>query len=310
MKPNLIFTLILGCWIGFSPMLGAFAKTDAEIEEMIQEALMERHPQDTPDWWRGLGPRAPQVIIGLYEHSTHTYQRLRLLQGLGWFDSPEVSDFLKRQAEHAADDVIRTTAIRSVGYSQGVKEADFIAKFLENSDPQMRYAAAETLRQMKDVRALELVEQYLKREKLAWISQKLKGVMPRPSGTLTPVATSEDRLSLEFQGEWQGYWITPRLPMEKGLNSVPIFGVIQMEGTNELRATFQLKNKMRTQRWKWDRISGKGSQISGVLISSSEPGSITEVSFEGSLIRQAGSLLLELRAKNVGGFLILRRNPS
>lgn len=317
------------CWLTVLSCLGAIllnqnamAKTNAEIQEMIQEVLMDRHPADGPDWWRSLGSNAPVVIISMYESSSHTYQRIRLLQGLGWFNTSEVGDFLKRQADHATDDVIRNTAIRSVGYSQGVQEIEFIAKFLENSDPQTRYTAAETLNRMNDPKAKQIVELYLSREKLGWISQKLNGVLPRPSGRLTPVATSEDRFSREFAGEWRGYWLSPRGPSEKGMSSKPANLQIKFGEPQEIKGTLQVKFKNQEKKWRLDRITGKGGHLNGVLVEealgsipqpSPSPGARValreDLLFDLDLSEQSANFFLELHSRKLGVFAIFRRNP-
>lgn len=302
----------------------AFARSSAEIEAMIEDVLAERHPTDQPNWWRALGANAPQIIIGMYENSSHTYQRLRLLQGLGAFDTPEAGQFLKRQAEEATDDVIRNTSIRSVGNSQGAKETEFIAKFLKNTDPQTRYAAAETLRRLNDARANEVLEQYLKTEKLPWISQKLNGILPRPTGTLTPVASSEDRISSEFPGEWRGYWITPRGATEKGMKAEQVYLQIKSDGPNELKAELHVKkNKNQTRKWRIDRILGKTTHLTGVLIEEKTPEPSPSPSVSASvktvireefpaeldLSQQSGNRIIEIHVKKVGMFLILRKDP-
>src|SRR5947209_2862765 len=70
----------------------AHAMTDTEIQNAVNGVIAQRHPTDTADWWRSLGAGAPHVIISMYESTTHIYHRLRLLQGLGWFDDPQAVD--------------------------------------------------------------------------------------------------------------------------------------------------------------------------------------------------------------------------
>src|SRR5436305_8117694 len=100
---------------------GADSSTDA-IQHQIESVLAQRHPTDTPEWWRSLGPPAPAVIISMYQNTSHIYHRLRLLGALAWFDDPVAVDFLKKQAESSGDDVVVSAAIKSVGISQGAKE--------------------------------------------------------------------------------------------------------------------------------------------------------------------------------------------
>lgn|GEM_PF-1684200 len=309
---------------GFRPQ-DVFARSSAEIEQMVEEVLAERHPTDQREWWRSLGASAPQVIIGMYENSSHTYQRLRLLQGLGAFDTPEAVQFLKRQAEEATDDVIRNASIRSIGISQGTKEIEFIAKFLKNSDPQTRYAAAEALRRLNDAKANEILDQYLKTEKLPWISQKLNGTLPRPTGILTPVASSEDRISSEFPGEWRGYWISPRGATEKGMKAEQVYLQIKTNGPNDLKAELQVKkNKNQARKWRIERMTGKTTHLAGFLVGEKYPepssspsvgasvktGVREEFPAELDLSQQGGGRIIEIHVKKAGMFLILRKDPA
>jgi hypothetical protein len=137
----------------FSPLLvaillsTAFAEqtTDEGLEQSILVILKARHPKNQGDWWRGLGPRAPSVMMSLYQSSGSIYHRIRLIEALRWFTSPEVSDFLKHEAERNPNPVIQETAIRSLGVSQGLKEKDFLEKSLQNKNPRTRAAAAQAL---------------------------------------------------------------------------------------------------------------------------------------------------------------------
>lgn len=320
MKKTLVGLMGLLAVLTYAP--GAFALSNTEIQQQVQDILMERHPTDTPDWWRSLGANAPGVIMSMYEHTSHTYHRIRLLQGLGWFNTPEVADFLKKQAEDSTDDVLRNTAIRSVGFSQGVREEDFIAKYLSHSDPDTRYTAADVLKSLKDPRADALVEKYLQEEKVPWISAKLKGELPRPTAMLTPVATSEDRLNPEFAGVWKGFWVLPRKPSEEGMKTEAATATIQLEGPTDLRAEVVSIRGGKGQTWKLDRVAGKGSKISGVIVrvlaptkdskgapKKATPGS-EPIPFEAELTQEAGHTLLEIHARKLGAFLILRKKSG
>lgn len=295
----------------------AYARTEAEIEEMIHATLIQRHPTDTPEWWRGLGENAPPVIIRMYETTEPTYQRVRLIQGLGAFDSELAARFLKEQADHTREDVVRNTAVRAVGASQGAREVEFVSKFLGNEDPQTRYAAAETLKKMNDPRANQVLENYLKREKAPWIAQKLKGQLPKPTKTLSVVGSSEDRLTAEFNGDWIGFFLTPKTGDQPGMNSDSATVKIRLNGGQSLSGEMNLQVDGKKQIWKLDAVTGKGSKISGNFVRrgpepapTASPGVLErkEVPFEAELSQQAGNLLLEFSAKQIGGKLIVRKS--
>jgi hypothetical protein len=282
----LCFAVGLAVVAGLSGTRQAWALTNDEVKAQIEEVLMERHPSDTPDWWRSLGSNTPGVIISMYERTSYTYKRVRLLQGLAWFDVPEAVEFLKRQAESTEDSVIRNVSIRSIGFSQGKKETDFIAKFLNSQDPQTRYAAADTLQKLNDPHASEVLEKYLKQEKTPWIAPKLKGELPKPALPLTPVGSSEDRLAPEFAGEWSGFWIVPKGAGEKGMESLPVafqlknqeqgadkpgaqpIGAVGGELMIQEKTTAEKlpKKKEAPRVFKFDRVAGKGTHITGVLM--------------------------------------------
>jgi hypothetical protein len=139
---SLIIALIFS---NFHGVASAQTRTDAELEQAIQDVIIQRHPTDTPEWWRELGPEAPRVIIGMAEKAPRLYQRLRLVEALGWFDDQRAVEYLKRQADSASNGVIRNAAVKAIGNSQGAKELEFVSKFLKHSDPQTRKAAAQAV---------------------------------------------------------------------------------------------------------------------------------------------------------------------
>src|SRR5436305_117052 len=116
-RASMIWLLLPSMVALLAPSL-AFALTDSEVEQQVHDVLIQRHPKESGDWWQGLGANAPSVIIRMYQSSDSTYQRLRLLGGLGWFkDNSQAVDFLKQQASHTDEDLVRETSIRSIGIS-------------------------------------------------------------------------------------------------------------------------------------------------------------------------------------------------
>src|SRR5207253_525115 len=98
----------------------------------------QRHPADTPDWWRSLGSNAPAVIIQMYKDTTSVYRKSRLVQGLAWFDDSAAADFVKEVAETTDNSVLRQAAIKTYGITNGDKDTDSLAKFLNHADQRTR----------------------------------------------------------------------------------------------------------------------------------------------------------------------------
>ena len=186
-------------------------KNEEEIQKNIQIVLEQRHPVDTPKWWRSLGSQAPKVIISMYETTDSTYQRIRLVQGLSWFDDSTATEFLKKQIQTNKESIIKRAAIKTIGLSQGEKEIDFIAEFLKNPDPPMRLAAAQTLQRMEkelsSAKAKTLLDQFKTEEKTPWLLTRMEEQYPAPptSQKIKPLITAKSRLTVELSGQWNGY---------------------------------------------------------------------------------------------------------
>lgn len=199
----------------------AFAKTEAEIEQAIQDVLSQRHPEDTPAWWRSLGKDAPTVIIRMYEKSTDIYHKLRLVQALAWFDDPQSVEFVKTQATSTEFGVVRNAAVKTVGISKGAEEIEFISKFLSHNDIQTRVAAAEALKRMGDARADAKVNAYLEKEKAPWVGQKLRGNIQTTRAQPVVVESSESRnFWKQSLGSWRGFLVSSE-GISKELKPVP-----------------------------------------------------------------------------------------
>lgn len=291
-----------------------WAKTDTEIEDTIQATLELRHPNDTADWWRGLGLETPRIIISMFEKSTNIYHRTRLIQALGWFDDPAAVEFLKRQAQNTTEDMIRLHSIKSVGRSQGVKELEFLSKYLKNADPQTRLAAGEAIKRIGDPEALKVYENYLKEERTPWIVNKLRRELPRASVPLAVVASSENRLNPDFFGEWKGYWIFPKPGSSNELQSEAALLHLKSESGTELKGVLSLKYKGKTRVFNFVKASGTASKFSGKLLQASPLGhtlaSREEWGFEAELVRQAGALMVQIKVPQPGAILLVRRSPN
>ena len=189
-----------------------WTSAEGEIEEAVGEAIRQRHPEETGDWWRALGPGAPRVIITMYAEEKQSYHRVRLIEGLAWFpDVPEAVEFLRGQAVGAGPTVMRQSAIRSLGISQGAGAVALIAKCLADQDAQIRLVAAQTLRKIPGAEARAALNRYLSGEKAEWVVAKLRAEELSSSsrsqgGASAPRLTGEADLS----GTWRGVWLSPR----------------------------------------------------------------------------------------------------
>lgn len=296
----------------------AFTKTDQETEQAIEAVLAERHPTDTAQWWRELGTNTPKIILKMIENTQETYRRLRLVEALAWFEEDsQAVEFLKQEADRTQEDVIRNASIKSVGLSQGVKELEFISKFLKHPDPQTRFAAAGALQGMKDPKAQARLEHYLKEEKATWITERLKGRLAQPLRPLTIVSSSEDKVSSEFEGMWRGYALFPKRG-RSGMNSWPVLVHFKAGGATQLQGdVVTTLKKGQTKVFQFRELKAQGQKLRAVLPpilkdlakspqkSSKAGGGGWGV--EGELREQAGFLLLELRVASQGGILFLRK---
>lgn len=201
-----------------------YALTDTQIEEQIHQILSQRHPSDTREMWKSFGSSTPKVIRLMLEKTSSTYQRIRLTEALAWFPEDAASvTYLKDEADRTDNSTVRTAALRSLGLSQGSKEIDTLAKYLNHEDPQTRFQAAASLKKINDPRAGALLEKYQKEEKATWILAKLKGDLPKASelkpmhpvtSTNSKSVTHEETLSPKWAGVWRGFFLVPHLADE------------------------------------------------------------------------------------------------
>jgi hypothetical protein len=156
-------------------------RSNEAIRAKIQIVLKNRHPNETADFWRNLGPSSQvvPVITSMYQDNNNIYEKIRLMDALAWFNEPSATQFMKEEAENNSNRVIRSSAIRSVGLSQGTKEHDFFRKILKNSDPHIRAVAAEALIRMNDSKSDQIVDDAIKKEKIEWVTAKVKSHLVR-----------------------------------------------------------------------------------------------------------------------------------
>jgi hypothetical protein len=316
----------------FAMATSASAYTDAQIQQIVGDKIMERQPTDTPQWWQGLGENAPGVLIGMYTSETNIYHRIRIVQGLGWMDSPEAVSFVEQQAQDTDTDVIRNAAIRALGNGQGAKEEDFISKFLKNPDPQTRLAAAESLQKIKDPRAQDLVAAYMKEEKTPWLLDKLSGKQLGATG-LSRVSSSEDRISSDFEGTWRGYWVSPK-DHGSGMQTAQV--VLQFKApsaANSIQGNLTaITHKVSARDFQISDGTGKGVNVAGNLTETPAPLSAnlstsgtsaaasrtaaqpmpslkpTQFEFQSTLSRMKGVLIMEMRIPSMTAVLVMKKD--
>jgi hypothetical protein len=147
---------------------------DVEVRTLIEDTLKQRHPVDTKEWWQSLGRNSSKIIISIYKTDHSTYHQIRLINALAWFDEPGVVDFLKEQAVHHSNPIVKREALRSIGLSQGLKEKEFLQQGLESSDPHTRVATARLFKDFKDPAADQLLGNFLNHEKTDWVVTKVR----------------------------------------------------------------------------------------------------------------------------------------
>jgi hypothetical protein len=306
-----------------------FAAESSLLEEVIKEKISERHPTDTPSWWRSLGSEAPKVMISLYDQESGIYQRLRLVEALGWFNDPEAIAFLKKQSENASQDVIRNGAIRAVGNAAGASEVEFIGKFLDHEDPQTRVAAGQALRKFSDPQAVALLRKFYDKESLPWVKDRVRDTAAIASRAQGPLLRIESKspvvLSAGLGGSWKGILVLPSL-RDSSLLRVETSAKTRIEGTTSLKGevTFQLPAVvlgamptpgpgMRTITLELSQVSGKDRHVSGWLKGDvlKEWGAKDDsVHFEAELEVRGDAQILKIESREILLNLIFRREGA
>jgi hypothetical protein len=220
---------------------------DGELKAEIQEVLMQRHSNDTEAWWRALGPEAPGVIITMYGETTNSLHKIHLLQGLSAFpDDAQAAAFLKGESKSSTS-VIRGAALGALGASQGEKALDTLAEGLKNDDAQTRFAAAKAIRRIGTPSAMDVLNNYLKSEKVDWISkQVLADEKTQPA--LKPVDRGGQGMEPgieDYMGSWKGFWISPNgAPQKPELISMAATAKLRVFGKDrELDGEITLSGK-------------------------------------------------------------------
>lgn len=312
----------------------AWAKSAQEIEQEVRTAIQQRHPTDTPDWWRGLGPEAPGVLISLFQSSTKIYEKVRLLDALAWFDDPVATEFLKKQVRETNESALKMSALRSVGVSQGAEQADFLSRYLNDRDPQVRIVAAraiQTAAQNGDERSKAHLEAYRKNENTMWVLNRLDGKTPAPprSKTFRMVASTGSHVDDQFIGYWKGQWLVPGQKVGS-LNSLPVWFIVEKDkrtkvvtgrldvirsGNQTLKRDFTLF-QMKNLASKKKKLTGQFriptelglSQYLGKFAGKENAGK--EIAFEATLRGKKDHQQLLLEVPDLGAVLVVIQAPT
>lgn len=307
---------VIALWIFFGSLDAHSAEARSaqnlsvdEIRQAVSQVLVQRHPTDTPQWWRDLGPQAPPVIMQMIRETDRTTVRTRLILALGAFDDPEVTAFLKEQALGAGESVLQRTAVEAVARSQGDRELEFVSRFLQNPDSLMRMAAARSIRNMKSERAREIFERYLTQEKTPGIVDRLKGLTPTPVPA-PAISNANESVSADWIGTWRGYWVEPAAKSAlggppKGMATASAFIKFERSGGAPLTGELVLKKSALI----LQNPMGKGQKLKGVFAPKGPMAGTHSFAFDAEVVEQAGAWILRAVVPAKGATLILRRDP-
>lgn len=182
----------------------AFAFTDGEIENKVRESLNDRHPTTNEQFYLGLGDNAPPVLIKMYQTSTNTYHRIRLIEGLENFKSNEaVTEFLQSELKNNAQSAERRSLARNLILQCGDKCIGDVEPLLADADSQMRLVVAQTLKELGTTRAQQLLQKYESTEHEKWIIERVHSQQTSVA-PLRIMATSEQNADKKFDGLWAG----------------------------------------------------------------------------------------------------------
>lgn len=152
----------------------AYSTTDEEIREKIHDTIKVRHPVDQPEWWRSLGSQAPHVIISMYNETSSTYEKIRLIEALAWFDDPAAVSFLKGVYEKSGNAILKEAALKSIAVSQNSNEQEFIDKGMKRSSSKAKVRIARAMERSGDPEKARLVDGILKNEKDPWVINQVR----------------------------------------------------------------------------------------------------------------------------------------
>lgn len=219
--------------------------SEQEIERRVMDAVRQHHPTEGPDWWRGLGPKAPAVIIRLYRQTRNTHHQQRLLQALGWFNDPIAAEFVREITRSTNSSLMREAGLRTIVIAEGESAAAFVSEFLGHREPATRFAAAQALRSIGTAEAQAQYEEYLQSESVDWVRRRLEAAPPpaplvglngRTRSAQAPELIRPGESSaaaLREGGKWAGVWLVPSSGGE-GVQAVQAKVRVSKDGTGAL----------------------------------------------------------------------------
>lgn len=300
-----LIVFVLGLVPGLAHSAGL---SEVEIEKRIETALSDRHAQHTGEFWTALGETTPRVILRLYGATTSTVRRIKLLDGLAWFDNAEATALMKKEAAGGSGKIARTTAIHSLGRSQGERETEFLSGFLNDQDPDVRLAAALALKRLDSTPGVSAaLEAFQKKEKQSWVLNRFQENPPSvisSTASMKPVSDSTQRLSPDWTGEWKGVWLAPDLREESTLwENLPVVVRLNVRDASRLEGEWSLRFPGKSeQKLRIDQARGADRKVAGTI-----PG---VGRFEGEL-SEIGTkkkiFLIRLGIPDRGATLVLRR---
>lgn len=241
----------------------ASALTDMEIQTRVEEALGARHPTQDAIWYRNLGSNAPPVLMRMYQGSTNTYHRIRLVEGLSAFsDDPSVANFLRQELKDNKQSAERRSLAESLYKHSKEKSLEDLQGLLSDEDPQMRKKVAHLFKKTPGEKAKRVYEHYRQQEKESWILADLDKT-PRHFEPLKITGSTEDQKFHSWQGAWQGL-----LLKLNGKKSTAIPAILNVhapvnETAGSAKITLQITQSKKPETWQAEDLKITPDLISG-----------------------------------------------
>lgn len=168
----IIFAAILSGVLNFEGI------TQAATRDQVDAYFALRHPQDTTqtpeEFWSKMPSDTPKVLLQMLNEKPGPYQKTQILGALGYFESPEVSQALKKEVDQTPNNTFKKYALGSLIRSEGGASLDFVAPYLKSEDAQIRRTVATQLKKYAQVGKYtkpvqEVLTKFEKEEKLDWV---------------------------------------------------------------------------------------------------------------------------------------------
>lgn len=257
MKTTAVAFLLSTCFVFGISVLSSQAHaqtpTPSELEQQIKQILFIRHVEDAQKRWQALDKSAVPVIQRMYAESNSNIQKLRLSEGLRFFkEDPATLPFYERELQNTQDALIKSSLITSYAMVRGEDSAAVLSPFLQDSDPQVRSAAAMALREMKNSDTQKMLKTWYTSEKEDWIKTKYRG----QKADFRAMADETVAEAKDFSGKWKGSWTTAG-----GKNYPAVLEIVEREAKFS-KATLEFSQNGRKQ-----KIGLMISQMGGMEIS-------------------------------------------